>query len=63
MPILIEAIHDANPTVHQAAVDGLRFLARDTENYGKPLSTDAATRAAEAKRWTEWYRKIRPAGP
>ncbi len=63
VPILIEAIHDANPTVHQAAVDGLRFLARDTENYGKPLSTDAATRAAEAKRWTEWYRKIRPAGP
>ena len=63
VPILIEAIHDANPTVHQAAVDGLRFLARETENYGKPLSTDAATRAAEAKRWTEWYRKIRPAGP
>ena len=63
VPILIEAVHDANPTVHQAAVDGLRFLARDTENYGKPLSTDAATRAAEAKRWTEWYRKIRPAGP
>ena len=63
VPILIEAILDASPTVHQAAVDGLRFMARDTENYGKPLSTDAATRAAEAKRWTEWYRKIRPAGP
>ncbi|MBA4019140.1 MAG: hypothetical protein C0483_18390 [Pirellula sp.] len=63
VPILIEAIHDENPTVHQAAVDGLRFLARETENYGKPLSTDAATRGAEAKRWTEWYRKIRPVGP
>ncbi|MBL9092138.1 MAG: HEAT repeat domain-containing protein [Planctomycetaceae bacterium] len=59
-PLLIGAIGDPNPMVHQAAVDGLRFLTRDALNYGKPVAADEASRAAEAKRWTEWYRKVTP---
>lgn len=62
VPLLIEAIRDANPLVHQAAVDALRYLARRTDEYGKPLPADSASRSAEATRWQEWYRTIRPPG-
>lgn len=62
VPLLIEAIADARPTIHQAAVDALRYLARRPEEIGKPLPADAATRSVEVKRWTEWLRLIRPVG-
>lgn len=62
VPLMIEAIRDPHPLVHQAAVDALRYLARRTDEFGKPLPTDAAARSAEATRWQEWYRLIRPPG-
>jgi hypothetical protein len=62
VPLLIEAIRDPNPVVHQAAVDALRYLARRTDEFGKRLAADAASRSAEATRWQEWYRLIRPPG-
>ncbi|MGC3966466.1 MAG: HEAT repeat domain-containing protein [Pirellulales bacterium] len=62
-PILIEALLDPSPTVHQAAVDGLRFMTRDTDNYGKLLAADPVVRSVEAEKWRQWYRKIRPVGP
>ena len=62
VPILIEALRDADPIVHQAAVDGLRYLARRSDEFGRPLPTDEPSRLAEATRWQEWYRTIRPVG-
>lgn len=60
VPLLIEALKDARQQVHQAAVDALRYLARRSEEIGRPLPSDEASRLAEATRWREWYRSIRP---
>lgn len=60
VPLLIAALSDARPPVHQAAVDALRFLARRADEIGRPLPSDEASRLAEATRWREWYRAIRP---
>jgi hypothetical protein len=60
VPLLIEALGDARPPVHQAAVEALRFLARRSDEVGRPLPSDEASRLAEATRWREWYRTIRP---
>jgi hypothetical protein len=60
VPLLIDAIGDPEPQVHQAAVDALRYLARRSEEVGRPLPADAASRQAEATRWREWLRTIRP---
>jgi len=61
-PILIEALGDPDPLIHQTAVDGLRYLSRDFANYGKALPADPVVRTVEANKWREWYRKIRPFG-
>jgi hypothetical protein len=60
VPLLIESLRDARPEVHQAAVEALRFLARQSEEIGRPLPTDEPSRLAEASRWREWYLTIRP---
>jgi len=60
VPLLIEALRDPRPAVHQAAVDALRYLARRSEEIGKPLPSNEPARLAEATRWVEWFRAIRP---
>jgi len=60
VPLLIEALRDPRPAVHQAAVDALRYFARRSEEIGKPLPSDEPARLAEATRWVEWFRAIRP---
>jgi hypothetical protein len=62
LPVMIEAIRDPNPLVHQAAVDALRRFDRRSADYGKPVPADDALRAAEADSWRQWYRTIRPTG-
>jgi hypothetical protein len=63
VPLLIEALADPNPAVHQAAIDALRYLDRRSKELGKPLAPDPATRRAEAIQWHNWYRTIRPPRP
>lgn len=60
VPLLIESLRDGRPQVHQAAVDALRFMARRSEEVGRPLPADEPSRLAEASRWREWYLTIRP---
>lgn len=62
VPLLIEAISDPEPMVHQAAVDALRFLSRRAAEYGKPIPAEPAARVAEARQWQQWFRSIRPSG-
>lgn len=62
VPVLIEAIADPEPMVHQAAVDALRFMSRRTDEYGKPVPPEPAARVVEARAWQQWYRSIRPTG-
>jgi hypothetical protein len=60
VPLLIEALVDPRPQVHQAAIDGLRYLARESDEIGRRLPPDEPSRAAEAAKRRAWFRSIRP---
>lgn len=60
VPLAIEALADPAPEIYQAAAEALRFLARRTEELGKPLPADVALRRLEQNQWRQWYRTVRP---
>jgi hypothetical protein len=60
VPLLIESLLDPRPQVHQAACDALRYLARESNEIGRPLPADEPSRLAEASRRRAWFQSIRP---
>ena len=60
VPLLIEALRDADPAVYCAANDALRFLSRKFSAPGLSDEDDAATRKAVIAYWEKWHQSLHP---
>ncbi len=60
VPLLIEAITDADESVVVVAREGLQLLSRKAVGLGPPSSSTPEQRSEAAKRWRAWYATIRP---
>jgi HEAT repeats len=60
VPILIDALIDADDEVVKAARLGLQLLSRKIEGLGPDVPSSPEERRAAADRWRAWYAAIRP---
>jgi hypothetical protein len=60
VPLLIDALVDADEEVVTAARLGLQVLSRKIEGPGPPSPSTPDQRRAAAQRWREWFNAIRP---
>ena len=60
VPILLYSLEDPDPRVALAARDGLRFISRKFYGFRMPSNANPQQKELARKRWTEWYRSVRP---
>jgi hypothetical protein len=60
VPLLIDALIDADDQVVTAAQQGLQVISRKIVGLGPPTPSTPEERRAAAARWRDWYSAIRP---
>jgi len=60
VPDLIGALVDGDPSVVDTARQGLQLLSRKLTGMGPPAGSTPEQREEAARRWREWYNRIRP---
>src|SRR4051812_24838656 len=60
VPDLIAALTDDDPSVVETAKLGLQLLSRKIEGLGPPSPSTPEQRQAAARKWRDWYDRIRP---
>ena len=60
VPMLIDALIDADDEVVRAARLGLQLLSRKIDGLGPDIPSTPEERRAAAGRWRAWYTAIRP---
>ena len=60
VPVLIDALRDADEEVVKAARMGLQVLSRKIDGLGPPSPSTPEERVAAAERWRNWFSVVRP---